>query len=912
MQPSKSDKEGSPPSSPNPHPEVPRRLQPSRTNRRALSETGLAGLARRASLTDIEERVLQESWSQSQSPTPSPNRTSNAGAPLAQPISLYGLRAFLPIPSCLLSRIRPAGDPDINTKEGSDSSISSSWTEGWISSEDFDTEDSDTEMSGRRRNRSNTNAPPPSAGLAGGSSPLATVAEASAAEESGDEVAQPPEAPGPSTATAAPRALPYRPTEEDESDDLYSSPVFSSTIGNVGSAAASSPSTFRKPEGQGARSSPQPRPSRPTERAQPSPAVPPTRPPRSASRSPVGQRARSPSPSPGLSEEAGAATPLPIPIPPRPPHIPLSRLNRPHFIPDDGNEGSGRQRRRSHDDGSEIESDLGSAHTDDGEELEDLREIERQQRKRRQHIAPDPPPRPRYLTNVPEMVTPIVPVPVPPAEGPRYRRTPGDAPHQRSSGSGRINRPPSPMSLLTDIIMNAGRRALGDERGGADAAPSDGVEPGLSEGLPPSQRRNKNQPGSGSGRFDISNPAHVTARRIRSMQNPEFDRAWGGFGRSTGNLWDTLDPYPPSGHYHHILPNQEEEPARGSDEDIERFMRSFVGEDIKSPPPGGQKVLRWQMAKVNSVMRQWFAKFEVRPAGKWVLKHQWAGCWVTLDQRKGRWYKLPMEDHKGPGATSTGGRWPGVECLGGEGIRETVGRRIRFWGENFEAVRIRELKEKKEVEKQAADLLREEAQRIKRSEEIDKLRREALKRRGIDPDNLDGDSDDDDDDEQDNSPEKSGKLPTRKEGTVEAKPKKTTRTPGSWEAPTEASKTREASRRKDAEAASSSAPGSPSGGFGSSKAKGKAKTAAEDHCEARKKETRSRPSLSLKPSTPPSRPVSSGRSTTGLSYASAAAPAPPAGSSSSVPSSPSSRAKGKEVVRDWGSEDETKKENKGG
>ncbi|KAK6515856.1 hypothetical protein TWF281_004447 [Arthrobotrys megalospora] len=326
-----------------------------------------------------------------------------------------------------------------------------------------------------------------------------------------------------------------------------------------------------------------------------------------------------------------------------------------------------------------------------------------------------------------------------------------------NTGSGVGEGGSSNTTATTTPATVTSRRSRNSRRGQNDTAypqPLDSSRPARSpspEGLLPNiLTYPKETPSSDpSGAFDINDPAHVTARRIRAMQNPRFEKLWHTARSCVETVWESVEPrHPPGNHYHHLIPQEEEEEEelpRGSTADVEKFLRSFVGESVKKPPPGSRNTLGWMVARVNPVIREWFATYEAYDiVGKWVLKHQWGGCWIGLDRKKG-WYKVPIEGHPGPGATSTGGRWPGVECLGGEGIREAVGRRIRFLGENFETIRRRELGERNEVE--------EEERRVKKEREdgegvraMKKLARMmSLKRRGLDVRLADGGGDDGED-----------------------------------------------------------------------------------------------------------------------------------------------------------------------
>ncbi|KAK6503799.1 hypothetical protein TWF481_008805 [Arthrobotrys musiformis] len=285
-------------------------------------------------------------------------------------------------------------------------------------------------------------------------------------------------------------------------------------------------------------------------------------------------------------------------------------------------------------------------------------------------------------------ITPVIPIPVPPAAGPRYTRSPYDPPRPRSPGN-KTPRSPSPPNLLTTLISH----------------PSS-----------PDQQE--------TGEFDITNPSHITTRRLRSLQNPRLRPLWHSEGRATGNLWETLDPYPSPGHYRLL-------PPKAECKDTEPFITSFTSSSIKLPPEGGTNTLGWMKARINPTIAGVFASYEANDLqGGWVLKHQWAGCWISLDGKMG-WYKVPMEDHLGPGATSSG-KWPGVECLGSDGERDVVGRRIRFLGEYYETIRKRELKEKVELEKEEEAVLKEREERWGVSKLRRESRMEALRRRGVD------------------------------------------------------------------------------------------------------------------------------------------------------------------------------------
>ncbi|KAF3121463.1 hypothetical protein TWF569_002591 [Orbilia oligospora] len=578
-----------------------------------------------------------------------------------------------------------------NTPESEDS--------GGIDTPESDSEgNSDTgEMTGRGggRKRASSGAPVPPPGLTG-ATPLSTESEGSAA--SGDGTSQQPG---------------FMAAQTGDSSFTFTAPASGETAG-TGPPVASSSSSSQRPN-------PPPLPPRPTKAFNPQQTAP--QPADEATATPEGQ----------------ARLRIVSAIPRRP------RATRAARVDDDGS-----------DDNSDIESDLGSVHTSDG--YSDLDFEEREHYDDDNESVEEATAEPIFPMDNPDMVPPVVPIPIPPAHGPRYKRTPHDIPRPRSPfklDKARTPRSPSPESLLTNIITNPDPRYANPQGGATTAAESSGWNIRRSTAAAGPSRSGSSDSTSASGLFDITNPAHVLARRMRSMKNPKFDSTWGGSGRTTGNLWDTLDPYPPSGHYHHITPQQEPEPYRGSDAELERFLRSFCGTSVKTPPPGSKNVLGYMMAKVNPVLKEWFAIWQVNLVGKWVLKHQWAGCWIGLDRKKG-WYRIPMEDHKGPGTTTTGGRWPGVECLGGEGIRDTVAGRIRFWGEYFETIRKRELRERVEADKDVDEGSKEENERARRRAGIRRVKEEALKRRGIDKGHGGGGESSSDDDENTDDDRKGG------------------------------------------------------------------------------------------------------------------------------------------------------------
>ncbi|KAF3194853.1 hypothetical protein TWF225_005470 [Orbilia oligospora] len=606
-----------------------------------------------------------------------------------------------------------------NTPESEDS--------GGIDTPESDSEsNSDTgEMTGRGggRKRASSGALVPPPGLTG-ATPLPTESEGSAA--SGDGTSQQPGFMGAQTGG---------------SSFTFTAPTSGGTAG-TGAGAGTGPPVASSSSSSSQRPNPPPLPPRPTKAFTPQQTVP--QPADEATAPPEGQ-AR-------LRIVSGIESTRRVP-----PSIPFDNLNRPIAIPrrlretraarvdDDGS-----------DDNSDIESDLGSVHTSDG--YSDLDFEEREHYDDDNESVEEATAEPIFPMDNPDMVPPVVPIPIPPAHGPRYKRTPHDVPRPRSPfklDKARTPRSPSPESLLTNIITNPDPRYANPQGGATTAAESSGWNIRRSTAAAGPSRSGSSDTTSDSGLFDITNPAHVLARRMRSMKNPKFDSTWGGSGRTTGNLWDTLDPYPPSGHYHHITPQQEPEPYRGSDAELERFLRSFCGTTVKTPPPGSKNVLGYMMAKVNPVLKEWFAIWQVNLVGKWVLKHQWAGCWIGLDRKKG-WYRIPMEDHKGPGTTTTGGRWPGVECLGGEGVRDTVAGRIRFWGEYFETIRKRELRERVEADKDVDKGLKEENERARRRAGIRRVKEEALKRRGIDKSHGGGGESSSDDDENNDDDRKGG------------------------------------------------------------------------------------------------------------------------------------------------------------
>ncbi|KAF3318743.1 hypothetical protein TWF173_006759 [Orbilia oligospora] len=585
---------------------------------------------------------------------------------------------------------------------------------GGIDTPESDSEsNSDTgEMTGRGggSKRTSSGAPMPPPGLTG-ATPLPTESEGSAAS-GGD------------------------------SSFTFTAPTSGETADTGSGAGTGPPVASSSSSSSSRRPNPPPLPPRPTKAFTPQQTVP--QPADEATASPEGQ-AR-------LRIVSGIESTRRVP-----PSIPFDNLNRPIAIPRRPRATrAARVDDDDSDDNSDIESDLGSVHTSDG--YSDLDFQEREHYDDDNESVEEAIAEPIFPMDNPDMVPPVVPVPIPPAHGPRYKRTPHDVPRPRSPfklDKARTPRSPSPESLLTNIITNPDPRYANPQGGATTSAESSGWNIRKSTAAAGPSRCGSGDTASTSELFDITNPAHVLARRMRSMKNPKFDSTWGGSGRTTGNLWDTLDLYPPSGHYHHITPQQEPEPYRGSDAELERFLRSFCGTTVKTPPPGSKNVLGYMMAKVNPVLKEWFAIWQVNLVGKWVLKHQWAGCWIGLDRKKG-WYRIPMEDHKGPGTTTTGGRWPGVECLGGEGIRDTVAGRIRFWGEYFETIRKRELRERVEADKDVDKGLKEENERAKRSAGIRRMKEEALKRRGIDKGHGGGGENSSDDDDNNNNDRKGG------------------------------------------------------------------------------------------------------------------------------------------------------------
>ncbi|KAF3202171.1 hypothetical protein TWF191_003134 [Orbilia oligospora] len=394
-------------------------------------------------------------------------------------------------------------------------------------------------MTGRGggRKRASSGAPVPPPGLAGATS-LPTESEGSAA--SGEGTSQ---------------QSGFMGAQTGGSSFTFAAP--SGETAGTGSGAGTGPPVASSSSSSSQRPTPPPLPPRPTKAFTPQQTVP--QPADEATASPEGQ-AR-------LRIVSGLESTRRVP-----PSIPFDNLNRPIAIPrrpratrapridDDGS-----------DDDSDIESDLGSVHTSDG--YSDLDFEEREHYDDENESVEEATAEPIFPMDNPDMVPPVVPIPIPPAHGPRYKRTPHDVPRPRSPlklEKARTPRSPSPESLLTNIITNPDPRYANPEGGATTAAESSGWNIRRSTAAAGPSRSGSSDTASASGLFDIMNPAHVLARRMRSMKNPKFDSTWGGSGRTTGNLWDTLDPYPPSGHYHHITPQQEPEPYRGSDAELER------------------------------------------------------------------------------------------------------------------------------------------------------------------------------------------------------------------------------------------------------------------------------------------------------------------------------------------------------
>ncbi|KAK6518706.1 hypothetical protein TWF506_005844 [Arthrobotrys conoides] len=595
---------------------------------------------------------------------------------------------------------------------------------------------SGSDMSERQgRKRSLTGASPPPPGL-GGTEPLATVPEGSTSEEgmqaeagSAQEssMATPTGERSSSASTSRPGGssnLPMDTSQRTEGDDSGTG-----TNTEPVSSLSATPSTSERP----------PLPPRSAEQgssSNPQPAV--SQPPVEASLSPPGQ--------PRLRLISGIESTRRIPPP-----IPFESLSRPLDLapPSPSSSDDDDDDDDDSDHPSDMESDLGSVHTADGHsDIVNPRGDESDD-----DLYHDP--RSNFTTSSdpifpmddnPDMVPPVIPVPVPPAEGPRYKRTAQEIPRPRTPimlHETRRPRSPSPEPLLTNIITNPDQRYTTTP---ATTATQAGGTTGENSRTGGSGNPATGSSGSGTKEepFDITNPAHVTARRMRAMNNPKFASTWGTSGRSTGNLWDTLDPYPPSGHYHFLTPQKEPDPYRGSDAELAIFLRSFCGPTVKTPPDGDKNVLGYMMARINSPLIEWFGVWDIDLVGKWVLKHQWAGCWIGLDRKKG-WYKIPMEHHTGPGTKTTGGRWPGVECLGGEGIRDTVAGRIRHWGEYFEVIRKKELKEWVGAVKEDDEGLKREEEEEKRRQAVREIRDDALERRGLGGGDGNDSSDDDND-----------------------------------------------------------------------------------------------------------------------------------------------------------------------
>ncbi|KAK6331389.1 hypothetical protein TWF730_004471 [Orbilia blumenaviensis] len=302
---------------------------------------------------------------------------------------------------------------------------------------------------------------------------------------------------------------------------------------------------------------------------------------------------------------------------------------------------------------------------------------------------------------------PVVPGPLPHAQEPggMPNRPLGDQAGLRSSSDGnRQNqgRSPSPEPMLAALERERAKRE-GAEKGGYKATD-------------PAKRARATQGGGGGGGGGSDSSWSETASTISSA----------------ASRWHISQPR--SSNYHAAVNPPLPDAIYWSPKGIEKFLRTFVAEDndVKMPPEGAEKPLGWAITKINPALVEWFERFEVYLAGNWVLRHTWGGCWVGMDKKEGKWYKVPMEGHKGPGATSTGGRWRGHECLGTEGTnREVIERRIRFWGQLFEELRKKELKEKKDIEKEQEEARKKKKEMAERRLASMRAKAEALRRRGI-------------------------------------------------------------------------------------------------------------------------------------------------------------------------------------